>query len=117
MKINDLVRDGVVVIALEGKINSPDHRTLLHGRVKEYLESDHLNIVLDFDKVEWVNSLGIGTIFAASASVDSKEGRLVLSNITNIKALQVMRKFLQMFDVYDDTDEAVKSFKQPSTEG
>jgi anti-sigma B factor antagonist len=68
-------------------------------------------MVLNMERVQMMDSSGLGVIVAAYASISRNNGRVVLLNIGgNIRSLIVMAKLVTIFDRYDTEAEAIASF-------
>jgi len=111
MKFEDKELDnGVIVVDISGKIMGGEETTLFHGKIHECIQGNKKKFVLDLAKVEWMNSVGLGMLISALTTVKNSGGRLVLANITNIESILAMTRLITVFEHYDSSDEAVKSF-------
>jgi anti-sigma B factor antagonist len=112
MKVKDSLEGEVVVISLSGRLMAGEELTTFQGKVHYYLDLNKKQFVVDFDKVEWSSSAGIGALIAAYTSVKKADGKLVLANITNIRNLLNMVHLLKVFTVYDSLKEAMDAVRQ-----
>jgi anti-sigma B factor antagonist len=110
MKFEDFEADGVVVLAISGKIMGGEENTMFHGKLQEHIQAGSKKFVIDLDKVEWMNSLGLGLLISSYTAVKKVDGRLVLANITNIESILAMTRLMTVFDNYDSRDAALASF-------
>ena len=111
MKFTDSVSDsGVVLIEITGKIMGGEETTMFHGKIHEYIQRNQKSFVLNLEKVEWMNSVGLGMLISALTTVKNAGGRLVLANITNIESILAMTRLITVFEHYDSTNDAIKSF-------
>ncbi len=110
MKFDDQLVDNIVVLDISGKIMGGEETTMFHGKIHEYISLNKKNIVVDLDKVKWMNSVGLGMLISALTTVKNAGGRLVLANITNIEAILTITRLITVFEHYDSRDEALKSF-------
>ncbi len=111
MKIKERKRDGVAIIELSGKLmGGPDaetidetFKTLLHEGVK--------NIVVNLEKVRWVNSTGLGILISGYTTVKKSGGELKLLKVSDrIENIFIVSKLYTVFESFDNEDEAVQSF-------
>ena len=86
-----------------------DQTTLFHGKVHEYINLNKKKIVLDFAKVDWINSIGIGMLVSAYTTVKNADGRLVLINFSKIENILTLTRLITLFEHYDSLDEAKKA--------
>lgn len=111
MKFDDFEADnGVIVLDLSGKIMGGEETTMFHGKLHEYIRAGKKQFVIDLDKVEWMNSVGLGMLISALTTSKDAEGRLVLANITNIESILAMTRLITVFEHFDSRDKALASF-------
>ena len=111
MKFEDFETDsGVVVLAISGKIMGGEENTMFHGKLHEHIQAGKKHFVIDLEKVEWMNSLGLGLLISSYTAAKKAEGRLVLANITNIESILAMTRLMTVFEHFDSRDAALGSF-------
>jgi anti-sigma B factor antagonist len=104
--------NGVVVLELSGKIMGGPDATLLNDKLHELIESGRTKIVADLNKVDWMNSSGLGILIGGLTTMRNSGGDLKLANITDrIQSLLMITKLLTVFETFDSIDKAVASFK------
>lgn len=112
MRISDRIQDGIVVIALEGKVMGGPDATMFHGKLHEYVNSGNNKVVIDLAKVEWMSSVGLGMLISALTTMKNNEGQMKLVNVTDsIKSLLTITRLVTIFETFDSMDEAVATFK------
>jgi anti-sigma B factor antagonist len=107
--------DGVDVLDLNGDIalgkSSAGLDTVLRGLVKE----GKRRIVLNLANVRRIDSSGLGTLVAGHATVEKSGGRLKLTNISDrVIELLTMTRLHVVFDIFENKDDAIRSFDQAS---
>ena len=111
MKIKERKRDGVAILEMSGKLmGGPDAesfaeilKTLIH-------EGSH-NVVVNMEKVKWVNSTGLGILISGYTTLKKSGGELKLLNVSDrIENIFIVSKLFTVFESYQDEDEAVRSF-------
>lgn len=112
MKFEDSLTNNIAVFAISGKIMGGDEATLFHGRVRENINLNKKNIVINLEKVAWINSVGLGMLISALTTVKNAGGRLVLANITTIESILSLTRLIKVFDNYDSLQAALDSFDQ-----
>ena len=80
--IDDEIRDGVVVLRLEGHMTLDTEERRLRDVVTDLLAARHTAIVLNLERVPYVDSVGVGEIVRAYSAVASAGGRFRLANAT-----------------------------------
>jgi len=69
-------------------------------------------MVIDMNNVLYMDSSFIGALVAGLKKVLSKNGEIALANISDdVMALFEMTRLDKVFNIYDHTDEAIKSLK------
>ncbi len=101
----------VSVVDLPGNITHGDGDIAMKGAVQDLIDAGNTSIVLNLDKVAYMDSAGIGELVACHKRVTDKGGRMKLVKM-NQKVLDLftITKLIQLFDTYDDEKEAIGSF-------
>jgi len=111
LKMNALEVDGVAIVGLEGRIVLGEESNALREQIKNMLAGGKKNIVLNMDRVTYIDSAGLGALVAAHHSARSQGASLKLSNLgTRFQEILQVTKLLTVFDVYDSEAAAVHSF-------
>jgi anti-sigma B factor antagonist len=111
MKISERVVNGVVVLELSGKIMGGPDATLLNDKLHVLIENGQTKVIADLEKVNWMNSSGLGILIGALTTMRNSGGDLKLANITDrIQSLLMITKLLTVFESFDTIEKAVASF-------
>jgi anti-anti-sigma factor len=112
MIINKREKDSVVIFDIEGEIKRSDiTEVTLHQLVKDQLETGKKHILLNFEKVEFIDSFGVGEILASYISTQNLGGRLKLARISKKLFLVFQVTMLtKVLDIVEDEDAALQSF-------
>lgn len=101
----------VTVVSLQGAIDGGDSCRAIHRTFREGLEAGDRKFVVELSGVEWINSLGIGFLVAASIAA-GKEGaaiRLVGMSSRVGTALRACGVVPHMWKEVATEDEAIAS--------
>lgn len=111
MKIKERKRDGVAIIELSGKLmGGPDAETI-DETIKTLLHEGVKNIVVNLEKVRWVNSTGLGILISGYTTVKKSGGELKLLKVSDrIENIFIVSKLYTVFESFDNEDEAIRSF-------
>ena len=102
---------GVTVVDLSGRITLGEGSALLRKTVRELLDDNRLNILLNLADVDYIDSSGIGELVSAYTAVKKREGNLKLLQLTKkVHDLLQITKLFTVFDVYSDEHTAIRSF-------
>ena len=110
MKFSDSLEGAVAVFDVSGKIMGGDETTLFYGRIRENINNNIKNFVIDLKDVVWINSIGLGMLISTMTTVKHAGGKLILVNITAIESLLSLTRLITAFDTADSRDDAIKSF-------
>jgi anti-sigma B factor antagonist len=115
MEIDVRERDGVTILAPNGKITLGAAEQELRDAVHLALEGQSRNLLVDMERVPLIDSAGIGRLLAARTTAVNRGGSLKLLRLppTMHDLLQVTQ-LLTIFDVFDDEEEAIASFAPTS---
>ena len=112
MRIAARQKNDIVIFDLEGEIKRSDITDItLHQLVKEELDSGKRKILLNFDRVESIDSFGVGEILASYISTHILGGKLKLVKISKKLFLIFQVTMLtKVLDIYEEEETALKSF-------
>jgi anti-sigma B factor antagonist len=112
MEITTRIRDNVAILDIIGEIIG-DARFDLNTAIQEQVDSNIDGLILNLDEVPMMDSVGLGMLVAAYTSLTKKEKKVVLLNVgRSVRYLLVVTKLDQIFEKYDDEDDAIESFKK-----
>jgi anti-sigma B factor antagonist len=111
MKVTQRQRDGVTILDLKGKITIGSGDLALRNAVQEALNGGATKILVNLAEVSTIDSSGIGELVSAFTTVTNRGGKLKLENLpSKVNDVLQITQLITVFDVYDNEDEAVKSF-------
>jgi anti-sigma B factor antagonist len=111
MKANVRKIGPIAVVDLNGKITIGKGDVMLRETVKGLLEEGDTSILLNLDKVSYMDSAGIGELVACFKRVNDKGGQVKLLNPQGrVYDLFQMTKLDQVFETHMDEKEALVSF-------
>jgi anti-sigma B factor antagonist len=101
----------VAVVDIVGKITIGEGDVLLRQKVQELLDAGESRILLNLEKVKYMDSAGIGELVACYKRAKEKEGTVKLLNPSGkVYDLLQLTKLEEVFDTYRDEGEALGSF-------
>lgn len=113
LKIVDRVVDGVAVEGLEGRVVLGEESNALREKVKSLLAAGHKKIVINMDKVSYVDSSGLGTLVAAHTSAKAQGATLKLCHLgSKFHEILQVTKLLTVFEVFPTEAAAIASFSK-----
>jgi len=111
MRISEKSHGEVTVLTISGKMMIDAKSTDLHKYIKDLIEKNQTNIVIDLGKVTWLASVGLGAILASFTSLRNAGGDLKLARSTRkIRSVLIFTQLIKVLKDYDTIEEAVESF-------
>lgn len=112
MSISTHEKDDVVILEPKGKIMGGPEATELRNHLYDLISNDRKKVVIDLLHVEWMNSTGLGILISGMTSLRNNQGELKLSGVSEkVANLFEITKLSSVFDIFDNADDAVGSFK------
>jgi anti-sigma B factor antagonist len=104
----------VVIFDIDGDLTLVTIEKIgLHRSVKAMLEKDRMNFLINYDKVPFMDSTGVGELLASYVSIQNAGGRLKLEKV-NEKILLIFRVtgIIRLFEnaIFEDEETALKMF-------
>lgn len=110
MKIEIRQREGVTIIAPQGKITIGAGDIALREAVAEALDAASGNILADLSGVSTIDSSGIGELVSAYTTVTNRGRKLALLHLPpKVQDLLQITQLITVFDIHDDEDEAINN--------
>ena len=101
----------VAVVDISGKITIGEGDVLLRQKVQELLDAGESRILLNLEKVKYMDSAGIGELVACYKRAKEKDGTVKLLNPSGkVYDLLQLTKLEEVFDTFRDEGEALGSF-------
>ena len=111
MKVSTREFGDVTVVDLSGKITIGEGDVVLRERVHELLDGGRKKILLNLEKVSYMDSAGIGELVACYKRAIEKEGTVKLLNPSGkVYDLLQLTKLEEVFETFREEKEALVSF-------
>ena len=111
MEVSTRYRDNVAILDISGEIIG-DARFDLNKVIQTEVEANRAGMILNLEEVPMMDSVGLGMLVGTYTSLTRKNAKMVLLNVgRSVRYLLVITKLDQIFEKYDDEDEALESFK------
>jgi anti-sigma B factor antagonist len=106
----------VAIVDITGNIVFGEESAALHDVVSGLLKNGQKKILLNLRGVDYMDSMGMGSLVGVSASVRKQGGELKLLNLSD-KVADVMQitRLYTVFDIMTDEAAGVKSFAPPAS--
>jgi len=112
LEIRERGAGDVVILDLLGKITIGEGSVQLRDAVSNLLENGRQRIILNLQGVSYVDSSGIGELVSRYTTTKNQGGQLKLLQLPKkIKDLLMITKLLTVFEIYEDEETALSSFR------
>ena len=111
LDIQEREREGIVILDLKGRLIVGEPVSDLREKVREMVSAGKLNIVLNLQNLEYIDSTGLGGLVISYTTVKKAGGALKILNLSqrNVELL-VLTKLTTVFEIFDEEQDAVNSF-------
>jgi len=114
MRVSNRKKGDIMILDIQGRVvgdASLELRRSINGWLAEIPEGHKPNIILNLNKVNMMDSSGLGVLVSSYTSVQKNGGRLVLAGLgRGLQNLVAITKLTRIFDMYEDEEEAFLSF-------
>ena len=110
LDIRESSREGVEILTLKGRLTVGE-ASAVREKVTEVAAAGHVNVLLNLEHVEYIDSTGLGALVICFTSLKKAGGalKLVNPNKRNVELL-LLTKLHTIFEVFNDEQDAVNSF-------
>lgn len=110
LNINERQSGETTILDLEGDVIMGGGSAKLRQAINELLKEEKTNVLLNFEKVRYMDSSGTGEILSVSQSFNDVGGSLKLTNLTpKVEQVLALSSILPILDVYDDEASALQN--------
>jgi anti-sigma B factor antagonist len=111
LEINRREREGILILDLAGRITVGEEASRLREALREAAAAGRVNVLLNLEKVDYIDSTGLGALVMGYTSLRKAGGKLKLANLSrrNVELL-VFTKLETVFEIFDSELDAVNSF-------
>jgi anti-sigma B factor antagonist len=111
LSIQQRDREGITLLDLKGRLVAGDEAGAFRDLIEELAKDAPAKIIVNMREVDFIDSLGLGTMVMCYSRLKKTGGvaKLSLLNRRNLELL-LLTKIDTIFEVFDDETEAVNSF-------
>jgi anti-sigma B factor antagonist len=115
LKITQREVGNAVILDLNGKLTGGPDADTFRDVFKSLMDQGKKNVVVNLEKVSWINSTGLGILISGYTSVRRAGGDLVVMHASDrIESILYFTKLNLLFKAFETEEEAVKSFASAS---
>jgi len=106
---------GAAIATLSGKLALDDGCLLLRETIRALLDANQLRILLNLERLDFLDSAGLGELVRTHVAVRSRGGQLTLVNPSpNIRHLLQVTRVDRVFEIAPDELTALNKFRRAS---
>ena len=106
----------ITIVDLDGRITLGESTGVLRDTLRSLVNQGNKNIVLNLERVSYVDSSGLGELVGAYTTIANQGGALKLLNLqSKTNDLMQITKLHTIFPIYNDEKQAVESFGQKAS--
>jgi anti-sigma B factor antagonist len=111
LEIHQREREGIILLDLKGRIVAGEEVGAFRSAFEEVSKTEAPKLILNLHGVDYIDSLGLGTMVMCYTRLQKVGGLAKLSQLNrrNLELL-LLTKIDTIFEVFDDETEAVNSF-------
>lgn len=103
LNIQERQSGNTIILDLEGDVIMGGGSAKLRQTINDLLKEEKTDVLLNFQKVRYIDSSGTGEILSVSQSFDEVGGSLKLTNLPpKVEQVFALSSILPILDVYDD---------------
>ena len=103
--------EGVYVLALEGRLALGEESRGFRRAVEDIFASGITRFVINLERVNYIDSAGLGALIEVHRTTRARGGSLRLSNLSpNIKQALQLARSLSIFETFSTEAEAIANF-------
>ena len=111
-KLTTLNNLEIAVMEPRGSLIGGDETDDIKTKAHDLIEQGNRKLVIDLGAVTYINSTGIGALVGIHSLYQKSQGAVKLCNMAkSVQNVFVITKLTSVFDVEEERDQAVKSFK------
>lgn len=104
---------GGVILHLKGQFIGGEETDKLRDTLKEIAEQKKNKLIIDLEKVTYLNSTALGVLISAHANFVKRNGKIILCNVCKtIENIFVITKLTLVFPIYSTLEEAIKALNE-----
>ena len=110
MDIQKRLEGDVAILALEGRLDLTSASSLKEAS-KNVLNNESKKVILNLDKVDFINSSGLGALVSILKEVRNSQGSMKLTNLAPyVKEIFDITQLTNIFEIFSDEKQALSSF-------
>ncbi len=112
MQIETNPLDNVLIINISGRLDA-EEPDMFRSKMRQILEQNNANIVIDCSKLEYMDSRGLGALISSLRLAIEKGGDIRIARVLpSVNMLLELTRANKVFKIFKTVDEAADSFRE-----
>lgn len=108
MEIKKEILDDIVIISLQGRLNT-NTAPELDNYIKAVISEKQINIILDLEKLDYISSAGLRILLVAVKAIERIHGKLILCSLSSfVNEVFELSGFSAIFQIAKNYTEAIE---------
>ncbi|MBW2432603.1 MAG: STAS domain-containing protein [Deltaproteobacteria bacterium] len=108
MDISNRVENGVLIIAIDGRLDA-SNATVAEAEINKALEGDQNRLLFDLSGLEYLSSGGLRVILGAAKEIRRREGKVALAALKEyVHEIFEVSGFTAMIPIKDNIEDGLK---------
>ena len=112
MEIEIREKEEIIIVDVSGEIdlyNAPE----IKEAIKEQMDNKKKKVIINLEKVNYIDSSGIGALISSLSNLRKVGGDLKLLHVyDSVKKVLELTKLTSFFGIYDNEEKAIAAFEQ-----
>jgi len=110
MDIQKRIEGDISILSLEGRLDLTSASSLKDAS-KIVLENESKKMILNMERVDFINSSGLGALVSILKEVRNSQGSMKLTNLAPyVKEIFDITQLTNIFDIFPDEKQALSSY-------
>jgi anti-sigma B factor antagonist len=110
MELQEKTVGEVDVLVLNGRLDASCAKEV-KDKVRELTKQHRVKLVIDMAGVDFIDSSGLGSLVASLRSVNKNGGEIKVAALQDqVRAIFELTRLHRIFDIFDNFEDAAKSF-------
>jgi len=100
----------VIILRIDGRLDAST-APLLERKINSLIDEQHLQLALDFSRVDYLSSAGMRVLLSESKKLHNKKGALILYSVSSeVEEILKMAGFDRILRIFPTEKEALQIF-------
>lgn len=110
MEIKETLHDGVVILELNGRLDTTNY-SVLEERIMKLVDNNQHSILVDCNELSYISSSGLRIMLMGLKKINSVKGKFLLCCLQeNIREIFEISGFTSIFSIFPTRQEGLNQF-------